>query len=552
VTAIDPPGGTNSINTSYTDGSTIVTGRGASQVTTTLDGFGRPVHTVNAVGVHTSTTYDAMGRKSSVSLPYREGEPVVGTEYAYDGLGRVTCEADGAARCLPMPSGAYRRRVYSGNTVEVYDENNHKTTLTFAAFGNPDDARLVSVRDADNKLWTYGYNAVGSLTSVTSPDGAGNRSWVRTSTSHDLVASETHPESGTTTYTYDAAGMLSTKTDANGVTLTYGYDGDDRLVSVTGDGVITTIAYEPGSNNRKTVRSGNVYAEFDYDAATGRLVNRHDTIEGAAFDTHFEYDENDNLLRLHYPSGRRIQYVYNAENQVLSVFNIKTGQAYAAGFDYHASGGVRSYQAGNGVSTSVGYDANRYWVTSIQAGPMQLTYGYDNVGNITNVIDAHMGNQTFTYDALDRLATASGPYSMTFAYDAHGNRQTTATGTYTYYAGKPFHLKTASGIPGDMNYDANGNLLSGPGVTLEYAPENMLKKSTAAGVVALFSYDVDQWRAYKFNQTTGVKSFYVRGVGNQLLSEWTNLNGSTAEVRDYIYAGSRLVAVQTASNMPTR
>jgi YD repeat-containing protein len=206
----------------------------------------------------------------------------------------------------------------------------------------------------------------------------------------------------------------------------------------------------------------------------------------------------------------------------------------------------------NGVSTSVGYDANRYWVTSIQAGPMQLTYGYDKVGNVTNVIDAHMGNQTFSYDALDRLATASGPYSMTFAYDAHGNRQTTATGTYTYYAGKPFHLKTASGIPGDMNYDGNGNLVSGPGVTLEYTPENMLKKSTAAGVVALFSYDVDQWRAYKFNQTTGVKSFHVRGVGNQLLSEWTNVTGSTAEVRDYIYAGSRLVAVQTASNMPTR
>ena len=73
-----------------------------------------------------------------------------------------------------------------------------------------------------------------------------------------------------------------------------------------------------------------------------------------------------------------------------------------------------------------------------------------------------------------------------------------------------------------------------------------------SGESSLFSYDVDQWRAYKFNQTTGVKSFYVRGVGNQLLSEWTNLNGSTAEVRDYIYAGSRLVAVQTASNMPTR
>ncbi|HEV8394318.1 MAG TPA: hypothetical protein VGQ37_08585 [Vicinamibacterales bacterium] len=143
-------------------------------------------------------------------------------------------------------------------------------------------------------------------------------------------------------------------------------------------------------------------------------------------------------------------------------------------------------------------------------------------------------------------------YSMTFLYDAHGNRQTTATGAYTYWSGKPFHLKTASGIPGDMGYDANGNLISGPGVALEYTPENMMKKSTAAGVVTLFSYDADQWRAYKLNQTTGVKSFFVRGLGNQVLSEWTNLNSSTADVRDYIYAGGRLVAVQTASNMPAR
>ena len=45
------------------------------------------------------------------------------------------------------------------------------------------------------------------------------------------LTSETHPESATTSYTYDANGNVATRTDARGVVVTSGYDALNRVTS---------------------------------------------------------------------------------------------------------------------------------------------------------------------------------------------------------------------------------------------------------------------------------------------------------------------------------
>ena len=40
------------------------------------------------------------------------------------------------------------------------------------------------------------------------------------------------PDTGTTTYTYDPAGNLTSKTDANGITISYQYDALNRLTLI--------------------------------------------------------------------------------------------------------------------------------------------------------------------------------------------------------------------------------------------------------------------------------------------------------------------------------
>jgi hypothetical protein len=160
-------------------------------------------------------------------------------------------------------------------------------------------------------------------------------------------------------------------------------------------------------------------------------------------------------------------------------------------------------------------------------------------------------SQTFTYDALDRLASADAPgwYSaLQFAYDAHGNQQTAPGGpVYTYHAGYPFHLESVNGYY-SLEYSNTGNLIDGFGGTYSYTPDNLLAVSTInGGATTHFTYDADAWRLKKA-VTGGTTYYYVRGPNGQLLSEW--VNSSPAAGRDYIYAGGRLIGVVSTTAPP--
>ena len=60
-----------------------------------------------------------------------------------------------------------------------------------------------------------------------------------------------------------------------------------------------------------------------------------------------------------------------------------------------------------------------------------LTYGYDAANNVLSIADAvTSGNsQSFGYDALNRLTSATGGYgSLGYTYDSNGNRLTDTRG----------------------------------------------------------------------------------------------------------------------------
>ena len=203
ITKLQPPGSDANPNvTDYDDHNrTVTTRRGNSVLRTTTDGFGRPVETVNGVGVMTRTEYDAEGRKQYQSYPFTSTD--IGTTFTYDALGRLTRETN--------PDGTSRTRDYDDATssVTVRDEEGRATVLTVRGFGHPDDARLVSVVDAHQQEWRYSYDAIGNLVQVVTPTGHA-RTWLRNA--NGQVTSETHPESGTVLYTlYDGAGILKRK-----------------------------------------------------------------------------------------------------------------------------------------------------------------------------------------------------------------------------------------------------------------------------------------------------------------------------------------------------
>jgi YD repeat-containing protein len=525
------PGATNATITSYDDARRIVTvSRGDSFLTTISDGFGRPIETVNSVGIRTRAEFDAEGRRRYQSYPFEGAD--IGTEFTYDALGRIVQETNTGDQSA-------RTRDYddTSNSVTVRDEANRATVLTYRGFGHPDDARLVRVVDANQQEWNYAYDAIGNLAQVLTPTGH-TRTWVWNTSG--LLDSETHPESGTVLYSqYDAAGVLTRKVDAKGTTFVYQHDDNDRITRITAGSRVTSFGYELGSDNRVSTSNGSVSTSFGYDAS-GRLVHRRDIIGAYVFDSRYTYDGNDQLVAVTYPSGRIVGYERgDSEGRITRVFETAAGRDYAFGVTYHASGALATYTAGNAVATAVTFDPGRYWVRSIGAGPLQLTYGgYDGVGNVGAIGDSRPGmGETFTYDWLHRLATAAGPYgSAGYAYDAHGNRQTNGNGTYVYDP-DTLRLMAQNGVP--FTYDQNGNLTNTSSATYTYTPENWLAAATLDGNSATYLYDADGWRARK--AVTGDTTLYLRGPSGELLTEWHDL-GATARARDYVYAGNRLLS----------
>ena len=83
-------------------------------------------------------------------------------------------------------------------------------------------------------------------------------------------------------------------------------------------------------------------------------------------------------------------------------------------------------------------------------------------------------------------------------------------------------------------------MLTEPNRQDTYTPFNMIETVSGSGASA-YAYDGDQWRVKKtVGQDTTV---YIRGASNELLTEWTNPSVTPGTFRDYIYAGTRLLAV---------
>src|SRR6185369_16174695 len=95
---------------------------------------------------------------------------------------------------------------------------------------------------------------------------------------------------------------------------------------------------------------------------------------------------------------------------------------------YQPFGALREMTFGNGITETRAFDLD-YRLTSLAdtgAAPLQsLAYSYDPAGNVTSIADgiAPSHGQTFGYDVLNRLTSATGAYgSYSYTYDSVGNR----------------------------------------------------------------------------------------------------------------------------------
>jgi RHS repeat-associated protein len=191
----------------------------------------------------------------------------------------------------------------------------------------------------------------------------------------------------------------------------------------------------------------------------------------------------------------------------------------------------------------------------------KLSYNYDDVGNVLTIADAAAfgGSQTqsFSYDALDRLATAQatggshGAYAQrSYQYNNAGNPSSGSGQVLTSFEGSAYayhdadHKHGVTHIGGVQKYwgacpersrrDANGNVTRriapwGTDITLAYDAENRLTQ-VSGGVTASYTYDGD-----------GVRVKAVVGATTSVyVGAYYEVTGGV--VKKYYYAGNVRVA----------
>src|SRR6185437_2726396 len=240
---------------------------------------------------------------------------------------------------------------YNGVNVTRVDANNRTTQFNYLAFGDPSDARLISVVDAAGTTTTYQYAITGALRSVSGPAPGVQRTWVINDKGRP--DSDTQPESGTTTYTYDAAGNLASTTNANGQMTTFTYDANNRLLTRDGPGTADdlSITYDNANHIDRvlSMTGGGVLTTNTYNTAGTLATQVVQTSIGPASSS-YAYDADDNLISIVYPSGREVSYAYDGENRLTTInqkpYGASTSSVFAHDFTYGGDGHLASYVTG--------------------------------------------------------------------------------------------------------------------------------------------------------------------------------------------------------------
>ena len=206
------------------------------------------------------------------------------------------------------------------------------------------------------------------------------------------------------------------------------------------------------------------------------------TTDGNNYTTGYVYNLSGALIEETYPSNRKVKNTLDADGDLAQVQSQKNATAiwrnYANSFVYTSAGAVSSMRLGNGKFENTAFNS-RLQPVQIGLGSsantqnvLKLNYDYgttDNNGNIKSQIitvptvgtnTGFTATQTYTYDSLSRLKTATNPESGTvsFIYDANNNLLTKTdergiTVTHTYDAlNRPLTKNYSDGTTPNATY----------------------------------------------------------------------------------------------------
>ena len=339
----------------------------------------------------------------------------------------------------------------------------------------------------------------------------------------------------------------------------------------------------------------NVSEQYSYAGVDGQLDKQVMSLNSGSpkpysFQQTFTYDAIGNLRTQTYPqctnptcastsqAGGSRSHPWTVNYRYLQgwLTNVGAGTSDTsyASIAYNNNGMLSSITHTNGIVDTWGQDPNSMQrpasIDVRRPGAAQPywnsgTYKFDGAGNITR-----MGDDWYLYDKANRLVEGSVMkvgMKRKYGYDAFGNTRTVTTyvgvttPTNGTQDGPVFNSATNSAKNQyTFNYDGAGNTLGVLGAPGQPTPQpiyvydgmNMIKFVPGSFITHLYGPDDERvWTLRKQPgfPSTVTETITLRGLNNEVLREYQVNNGDELTqwqwMKDYIYAGSRLLASES-------
>ncbi|MEU9650543.1 DNRLRE domain-containing protein [Streptomyces sp. NPDC048110] len=430
-TAYDPAGRVTEVRDEDGEGTTLRTTSSA------YDAAGHPVAVTDALGHTVHQAFDALGRLTELVEPV-DADASITTTYGYDAAGNRTRLTDGrndttwygftsrgslesvvepATEAHPDAADRTWTTVYDadGRPVKEVQPGGVTVERTFDALG-----RLTrstgSGAEAPTTPSTYGYDALGHLTSASAPGGTNTYTY---DDRGNLLSAD--GPSGTATFVHDAEGRLTARTDAAG-TGTFGYDAAGRLKTAADPLTRTTRTYGYDAASRPT--------SVAYGGTGATRTYAYDLLDRVTSDS------------VEAPGGTTtasVAYTYDEKSRLTGRTTTDTAGEGTQSYGYDWADRLTDWTAADGTETAYTWDAagNRTSAGGVTAAydarnrllaAGDVTYTYSARGTRTGSSDAS-GSHTTAFDALGRMVSADG---AAYAYDALDRLVRQGDDTLTY------------------------------------------------------------------------------------------------------------------------
>ncbi|MEB2545443.1 LysM peptidoglycan-binding domain-containing protein [Burkholderia cenocepacia] len=407
----------------------------------------------------TTYAYDAMGRLLEQVTYGVTGSKT--SSFTYDKMGRVLTETQGKA---PFNRTTTYRYDEEGRVIRKYSGEGSRILELIDMYEKSGDAAMLAQLRRDEFYESYTYDAAGLRTSATDADGR------------------------KTLYYYDANGNLAATINAAGEVIEHSRDAFGDIAQTTAYAVrLSTDVLKTLQGGRLTDEVATALAALD-DADASR--------------TSFSYSKAGRLTKRIDAMGATTDYAYNAFGEVTSQSSqVGINTHRITTYDYDRVGHQIQQATDPGYLnqiTKAVYDAFGRVVQSVDANGVSRITEYDRTGRIVGMRDA-TGRTSTTYDAFNNVLTQT---------DRLGN-----TTTYSYSSKMQWMIvRTPEGVVTTTKYNEFGQIdsvIDGQDNVVKYQYDrDGLLKNVSSQSRTLHGYDIDQSHGYDRDHAGNVLTEY--------------------------------------------